>query len=111
MVWLFAQPSFWAVLAGIIAITAEYMYIRIQVPWWHYLWVWVPMQVLMSYCIYRLVTYQSANLLTAFVLFGTTTIGLRVLVTLFVLDSPVSRGTWIALLFMLVARISNTWIR
>lgn len=91
--------------AAAIAVAAETLYRSITAPWHHYLWLWVPLQTAMSYCIYRLVTYPNTSLLAAFVTFSFCMITLRVVVSQFFLHEDIRLGTWLALALIVTAKL------
>jgi hypothetical protein len=98
-------PTLWGLLAGIPAVGLEYYYRTMEGSWFGNLWVILPAQLALSYGIYSLVTQPHVNLVDAVVIFSWSTIFLRVLVTLFVLHDPVSKGTWMALGLLATARV------
>jgi hypothetical protein len=106
-----SAASWWAFTGAAIAILCEYLYRVLQGPWWHYLWAWVPLQVAVGYCVYRLVSAPGATLLDAFIVWTFSTIALRIAVTVFLLNDPVRPGTWAALCLVIMARVTQTWWR
>lgn len=103
--------TFWGLCAALPAVTAEYLYRTIQGPWWHHLWLWVPMQLGIGYAVYRLVSMPNTALLDAFIVFAFSTAALRVFVTIVLLGDPVKGGTWIAFCLLILARVAQTWWR
>jgi hypothetical protein len=93
------------------AVGAEYLYRTLPPPWWHYLWLWVPMQVAIGYCIYRIVTQPGVPLIGALVLWSFAVIGTRVFVSLFLLHDRIPNGTWAALALMVAARLAQSFWR
>jgi len=113
MTWLIgfitAPVTLWGLGAALPAVLAEYLYRTIQGPWWHYLYLWVPLQMSIGYCVYRLVTVPQTSLIDAFIVFAFSTTALRVAVTIAVLGDPVKGGTWFALALLIMARIAQTF--
>jgi hypothetical protein len=98
-----------SLLAACSAIGAEYLYRTLRGPWWRYLWLWTPMQLLTGYCIYRLVTVPGAPLVGALILWSFATIGVRTALSYFILHDRIPAGTWAALGLMVVARALQTY--
>lgn len=99
----------WGLAAALPAVLAEYLYRTVQGPWWHYLWAWVPIQLTIGYCIYRLVTTPGTTLLDAFVVWAFSTTAMRVFVSVLVLHDDVKPGTWFALGLLVMARIAQSY--
>jgi hypothetical protein len=106
---LLAPATLWGLAAAVPAVTSEYMYRTIQGPWWKYLWAWIPIQLMIGYCIYRLVSVPNQTLLDAFVVWAFSTTFLRVFVSVAVLGEPTKAGTWFALGLLLMARVAQTF--
>lgn len=100
-------PTVWGLAAAVPAVVAEYLYRVLDGPWHKYLWVWVPMQLAIGYCIYRLVKAPGATLIDSFVVWAFSTTALRVVATL-ALGDQVRPGTWFALCLIIMARIAQT---
>lgn len=100
--------TLWALLAGSLAVACEYAYRTLPGPWWHYLWIWVPLQTFIGYCVYRLVTTPGTTLLDAFIVWTFATVLLRVGVSVALLGETVSRGAWAALALVVLARVVQT---
>lgn len=103
----------WSLIAAASAIGAEYLYRTLPgLPgnWLRYIWLWTPMQLLTGYCIYRLVTVPGTPLVGALILWSFATIGVRIIVSAFVLHDKIPPGTWAALGLLVIARIvQSTW--
>lgn len=102
----------WGLSAAIPAVLAEYLYRTwpAGTPWWHGLWMWVPLQLSIGYCIYRLVTdTNTSSLLDAFVIWAFATTFMRVFVSVVVLGETVKGGTWFALGLLVMAKIAQSW--
>jgi len=96
--------------AALLAVGAEYLYRTLPDPWWNYLWLWVPMQTAIGYCIYRLVTQPGVPLIGALVMWSFAVIGTRVCVCVFLLRDKVPGGTWAALALVAAARlVQSIW--
>ena len=106
---LLSPATLWGLAAAVPAVTAEYLYRTIKGPWWEYLWAWVPMQLAIGYCIYRLVTIPQTTLLDAFIVWAFSTTALRVILSVLILQDPVKGGTWFALGLLLMARVAQTF--
>mgnify|MGYP001561241431 FL=1 len=102
-----SQATLWGLTAAIPAVLAEYLYRTLPGPWWHYLYLWVPISLGISYSIYRLVTIPQTSLLDAFVVWAFSTTFLRVVVTVFLLRDTVKEGTWFALALLVLARVAQ----
>lgn len=109
---LLSPATLWSLGAAVPAVAAEFLYRTWDVskPWWQGLWMWVPLQLSIGYCIFRLVTLPSSgSLLDAFVIWAFATIFLRVVVTVLVLGETVKGGTWFALGLLAMARVAQTF--
>lgn len=102
----------WGLCAAVPAVVAEYLY-KIwpaEWPWWYGLPLWVPLQLSIGYCIYRLVTAGSAGtLLDAFVVWAFATTFMRVVVSVVILGETVKGGTWFALGLLIMAKVAQTF--
>lgn len=105
---LLASPTFWGMVAGIAAVIQEWQY-RVSGAWVPNLWYIFPMQLLISYAIFRLVTMPNTSLIDAFVVFAFSTTLLRVVFSIFVLEEAIKGGTWFALGLLIMARIAQTF--
>lgn len=105
------SPTTWGLLGGSVAILCEYLYRVLPGAWTQYLWIWVPAQTFVGYCVYRLVTTPNTDLIAAFVVFSFSTLVLRVSVATLLLDDKVPLGSWIALALMIAARVASTTIK
>jgi len=104
------NQTLWAILAGIIAVSIEWSFRVHQTSWWEYAWYYVPAQIALSICLFYMVTSPGTTLLDAFVVWAMCTIGLRVLVSVFILQEAVAAGTWAALGLIVAARtIQVVW--
>lgn len=98
---------FWAMVGAAVAVTLEYLYRVWPGSFWSMMWWVLPANVLISYTVYRLVTAPNTSLIDAFIVWTFSTIGLRVLVSVFLLGDPVKHGTWFALALVVMARIAQ----
>ncbi len=108
---LLSPMAFWGLAAAIPAVTAEYLY-KVwpeQWPWWYGLPAWVPMQLAIGYCIFRLVSAPGNTLLDAFVIWAFSTTFIRVVLSVVVLGETVKGGTWFALGLLIMANIAKTF--
>jgi hypothetical protein len=114
MNWLLAPATLWGLGAALPAVLAEYLYRTwpVGVPWWHGLWMWIPIQLAIGYCIFRLLTVPQTTMLDAFIVWGFSTTAMRVAVATLVLGETVKGGTWFALALLILAQVAkNFWGR
>ncbi len=97
----------WSVMAAMVAVYAEYLYRTLPGPWLSYLWIWIPMQLAIGYCICQLVKTPGMPLVGAFIVWSLAIMGMRTAVTLFILKDTVSVGTWVAVGLMICARFAQ----
>lgn len=109
MNWLLAPATLWGLAAAFPAVLAEYLYKTwpVGTPWWHGLWMWVPIQLAIGYCIFRLVSVPQTTLLDAFVVWAFSTTAMRVGVSALILGETVKGGTLYALGLLVMARIAQ----
>ena len=102
---------FWGLAAAIPAVLAEYIYRMwpVGTPWWHGLWIWVPLQLSIGYCIFRLVSAPNTTLLDAFIVWAFSTTAMRVFVSVMILHDDVKPGTWFALGLLIMAKIAQSY--
>jgi hypothetical protein len=101
----------YSLLAGAAAVIAECVYVRWTAPWWHGLHFWIPIQLVIGYCVYRLVTAPSMSLLDAFVMFALATAAMRVIAAVWVLDQDIRPGAWAAFGLLIAANIIRAYWR
>lgn len=106
--WL-TPATLWGLAAAVPAVLAEYLYRTLPGPWSSYLYLWVPFQLSIGYCIYRLVTIPNTSLLDSFVVWAFSTTFMRVAVSTLFLHDHVKPGTWFALALLVMARIAQTF--
>lgn len=95
----------WALVAGIAAVTLEWIYRAYpSVAWWRLLPAVAPAALLVSYAICRMVR-GADSLPDAVVLWSLAVIGLRVAVSLLALGDRIAPGTWAALGLLIVAHV------
>ncbi len=99
------NPTLAALLGGATAILGEYLYRVTPGPWHRNLHMWVPLTLLISYCVHELVRAPGMTLIGAFVVWTFATLFCRVAVSVFVLHDKVPPGTWAALVLIVFARI------
>jgi hypothetical protein len=101
--------TLWGLAAAVPAVSAEYLYRTLQGPWWHHLYLWVPMQLAIGYCIYRLVNIPNTALLDAFIIWAFSTTAMRVFISTALLGDTIKGGTWFALGLLVMARVAQTF--
>lgn len=97
----------WAMGAAVPAVTLEYLYRTMPGTYAENFLYFLPLQVVISYCIYQLVRQPGTSLVDAFVVWALCTTFLRVAVTVGVLHDQVKFGTWLALGLLILARVSQ----
>ncbi len=100
----------WGLGAGVPAVVLEYLYRTLPGPWVAYLWLYAPIQLLIGYSIYRLVTAPGVSLLDALVVFAGATAGLRIVAT-YMLGDQIKASTWAAFGLVMLANIVRTYWR
>lgn len=110
---ILSPAALWGLAAALPAVTAEYLYRVLPLAgpygWVKYLWLWVPLQLAIGYCIFRLVTIPNTTLMDSFAIWAFSTIAMRVVISVVFLHDPVKPGTWFALALILMARIAQTF--
>lgn len=113
MIPLLSPAAIWGLLAAVPAVLAEYLYRTLDLSgphaWLKHLWLWIPLQLSIGYCIFRLVTIPHTTLMDSFAIWAFSTIAMRVAVSVLFLHDPVKAGTWYALALILMARIAQTF--
>lgn len=108
LAFIFNPATLYGLLAGGAAVFAEYLYRTLDgtaIQWVESLWMWIFLQLIISYGIYKLVNLPGLTLIDSLIVFSSSTILLRVILTVFVLGDVVKTGTWIALGLLLLARV------
>lgn len=113
------SPAAWyGLLAAIPAVLAEYLYRVLPGldgstgAWLKHLYLWVPIQLMIGFFIYKLVqttAHGQGSLLDAFVVWAFATTFIRVVLTVFVLGDTVKGGTWFALALLVLANVAKTF--
>jgi hypothetical protein len=107
--WGLSAATLWGLAAAVPAVLAEYLYRTLPGPWWTYLYLWVPIQLTIGYCIYRLVSIPNTALMDAFVVWAFSTTLMRVFISLLILRDNVKGGTWFALGLLVMARVAQSF--
>jgi len=94
-----------SILGGLTAICGEYLYRITPGPWYRNLWMWLPITLLISFCVHELVKAPGVTLIGAFVIWTCTTLVTRIFFCVFILHDKVAPGTWAALALIVFARI------
>jgi hypothetical protein len=108
----FLSPAtVWGLAAALPAVLAELCYRKwpVEWPWWYGLPAWVPMQLAIGYCIFRLVSVPSTTLLDAFVVWAFSTTAMRVAVSTLILGETIKGGTLFALGLLIMARVAQSF--
>ena len=110
MIFNLAPATFWGLFAAFPAVLAELIYRKwpMDWAWWYGLPLWVPIQLMIGYGIFRLVTVPQTTLLDAFVVWAFSTTLMRVAVSWVILGETVKGGTLFALGLLLMARVAQT---
>lgn len=106
---MISEAALWGLAGAIPAVIAEYLYRTIPGPWYAHVYIWLPLQLSLSYCIWRLVTIPHTSLLDAFVVWAFSTTALRVFVSVVLLGDAIKGGTWFALGLVTMARVAQTF--
>lgn len=104
-----SPASLWGLGAAIPAVLAEYLYRKLTGSWASHLYLWIPLQLSIGYCIYRLVTVPHQSLLDSFLFWSFSTTFMRIFVTVILLGDAVKAGTWFALGLIVMARVAQTF--
>jgi hypothetical protein len=104
-----SPAAIWGLAAAVPAVWLEYMYRQRPDSWIDNLWLYIPAQLAISFCIYKLVTQPSTTLMDAFVIWALSTTAFRVFVSVVLLHDTVKGGTWFALGLLTMARIAQTF--
>lgn len=99
----------WGILASMIAIGLETLYRSSTKTWVEHLPITFVPILLLNLLLYLLLT-ESGSLLGAFILFSACNLLLRISVVLVYLREPVSRGTWIAMILLMLAQVSKRFL-
>jgi multidrug transporter EmrE-like cation transporter len=106
----FLSPAaWWGLAAAVPAVLAEYLYRTLQGSWLSHIYLWIPLQLSIGYCIFRLVTIPNTTLLDAFAVWAFSTIFMRVAISTLFLHDPVKGGTWFALGLIIMARVAQAF--
>lgn len=95
----------WGLIGGATAVANEYWYRTLPGDWWHYIHLWVPTQLLISFAIYKIVTTPNVNLLDALIVFTFSTLMCRIFVSVWMLDDKIGPATWVAFGLLVAARV------
>jgi hypothetical protein len=108
---ILSPATFWGLAAAFPAVLAELCYRKwpVEWPWWYGLPAWVPMQLAIGYCIFRLVSVPSTTLLDAFVVWAFSTTAMRVAVSTLILGETIKGGTLFALGLLIMARVAQSF--
>jgi hypothetical protein len=108
---LLSPATVWGLAAAFPAVLAELCYRKwpVEWPWWYGLPAWIPMQLAIGYCIFRLVSVPSTTLLDAFVVWAFSTTAMRVAVSTLILGETIKGGTLFALGLLIMARIAQSF--
>jgi hypothetical protein len=107
--WPLSTATLWGLAAAVPAVLAEYLYRTLPGSWLSHLYLWVPIQLTIGYCIFRLVTVPNTPLMDAFVVWAFSTTFMRVAISILILRDQVKGGTWFALGLLVMARIAQSF--
>lgn len=97
----------WALVTSVLVVTCEAIFSRTD-EYWRGAWFFVPVALAVNYAVYQLVR-SAPSLPSAFVVFSTLNLGMRVAVALW-LGQTIGRGTWAAVgLLALAAVVRHRW--
>ena len=109
---ILSPVALWGLGAAVPAVTAEFIYRKWPAdwPWYWGLPAWIPIQLSIGYCIFRLVSDKAAgSLLDAFVIWAFATTFMRVFISIVLLGDQIKGGTWFALGLLIMAKIAQTF--
>lgn len=101
------NATLWSIIAGIVAIACEYGYRKLGGSYWAHIYLWIPAGMVVGYGVHALVSVPRTSLLAAFVTWTLTTMVCRVIVCALILRDPVTRGTWLAVALMILAKLAQ----
>lgn len=101
----------WGLGAGLPAVVAEYLYRTLPGSWFSHLYIWLPIQLLIGYSIYRLVNSPGVTLLDSLVVFAFCTASFRLFTSIVLLDDTIRTGTWIAFGLVMLANLVKVYWR
>lgn len=105
-----SPTTLWSLTAAVPVMITEYMFRTQQTDWLHNLHYYLPMQLMVSYCVYRLITEPGVSLIEAFVVWAITTTVTRVILSYFILGDVITPGTWFAVALIIMAKVAqNFW--
>lgn len=97
--------SVYAMVGGVFAVGLEWGYRAWpHVSWWRLAPFILLPSIVISYCVCQIVR-ESGSLIAALVVWSSTTIALRVLVSVVILGDIVSSATWVGLVLVVAARV------
>lgn len=109
---MFVSPAaLWGLGAAVPAVLAELIYRKLppDYTWWQGLWMWIPLQLSIGFCIYQLVRIPNTSLLDAFVMWAFSTTFMRVFISVVILGEVIKGGTWFALGLLVMAKVAQTF--
>lgn len=106
-----SNTTFWGVTAAIPVMVTEYLFRTQETGWLANMHYYLPLQLMVSYCVYRLVTEPNTSLVEAFVVWVVSTTVARVILSVFILHDEIKTGTWFALGLILMAKVSQSFWR
>lgn len=106
-----SNTTLWGIAAVFPVMLTEYLFRTLHGGWWGNLHYYLPLQLAVSYCIYRMVTEPGTSLLEAFVVWAVSTSIARVILSVFILHDDIKTGTWVALSLVILAKLSQSFWR
>lgn len=109
--WLLQPAVLWGLFAAVPAVTAEFCYKRWPADWswWYGLPLWIPLQLMIGYGVFRLVQVPNTTLIDAFIVWAFATTVMRVVVSVAILQEQIPGGTWFALGLLVMARVAQAF--
>ncbi len=101
------QLTLWALFAAGLAVGNEWLYRTLPGHWSAYLYLWVPIQLGISYGLYKIITTPNTTLIDAMIIFTFSTMTLRIIAS-YGLGDRISVTTWAAFGLLLMARFVQT---
>jgi len=96
--------SLYGFAAAVLAVTLEYLYKVAPGTWLSNLWYFLPLQLGISWLLYKMIQLP-ISLLEVFIVWTVSTAVLRIFVSVFLLEQYISNGVWAATAMLILARV------